>query len=388
MTATTVSGNATPTTTQGADAATTETASSLAALMGFGELAKDSTSTASAEADTEQNSQPEAGQVAVLSQLETASDGATSDSPATEETETEASAEETAAEPPKAEAQAEPDSEDALEEWLATLPKGAARKLRAQHRQIAELKRELADTKAKQPEVTAQTNASAPVVIDNRLEQVTDLRELETVEAKSRDRHDLGVRVGKLVNALREKLRGDPDLDIPGDLDSVHAELKRRGYEVEYDRKAVATQLMQIKMAAEEAVEDTAPVLEAAPKRRERLKLEAQAYEAAAADYPWLKSRQGDDWKLFEHVVKNRPEVKLLGPDWPAIVAVQIEGHKSLIARRAAKAKAAPVAAKAAAEPPKQPSRSATPRPAANSAARSRFEQSASEQDLAALMPG
>jgi|GEM_PF-1521122 len=385
MTATTVSGNATPTTTQGADAATTETASSLAALMGFGELAKESTSPESADADTEQNSQPEAGQVAVLSQLETASDGATSDSPATEETETEASAEETA----------QSDGEKTDDELVEGLPRRARKRIdtltarnKALEADKATLEAELATLRAKQPEVTAQTNASAPVVIDNRLEQVTDLRELETVEAKSRDRHDLGVRVGKLVNALREKLRGDPDLDIPGDLDSVHAELKRRGYEVEYDRKAVATQLMQIKMAAEEAVEDTAPVLEAAPKRRERLKLEAQAYEAAAADYPWLKSRQGDDWKLFEHVVKNRPEVKLLGPDWPAIVAVQIEGHKSLIARRAAKAKAAPVAAKAAAEPPKQPSRSATPRPAANSAARSRFEQSASEQDLAALMPG
>jgi len=353
--------------------------------MGFGELAKESTSPESADADTEQNSQPEAGQVAVLSQLETASDGATSDSPATEETETEASAEETA----------QSDGEKTDDELVEGLPRRARKRIdtltarnKALEADKATLEAELATLRAKQPEVTAQTNASAPVVIDNRLEQVTDLRELETVEAKSRDRHDLGVRVGKLVNALREKLRGDPDLDIPGDLDSVHAELKRRGYEVEYDRKAVATQLMQIKMAAEEAVEDTAPVLEAAPKRRERLKLEAQAYEAAAADYPWLKSRQGDDWKLFEHVVKNRPEVKLLGPDWPAIVAVQIEGHKSLIARRAAKAKAAPVAAKAAAEPPKQPSRSATPRPAANSAARSRFEQSASEQDLAALMPG
>jgi len=380
MTATTVSGNATPTTTQGADAATTETASSLAALMGFGELAKDSTSTASAEADTEQNSQPEAGQVAVLSQLETASDGATSDSPATEETETEASAEETAAEPPKAEAQAEPDSEDALEEWLATLPKGAARKLRAQHRQIAELKRELADTKAKQPEVTAQTNASAPVVIDNRLEQITDLRELDSVEAKSRDTVRSAERALDTVDDLRDAV------DV--DMDQVVQQLKAAKYDPPDDREGLVKFLGEIKRGIRAERAKAAENLDAIPRRRSHLERETQAYEAAAADYPWLKSRQGDDWKLFEHVVKNRPEVKLLGPDWPAIVAVQIEGHKSLIARRAAKAKAAPVAAKAAAEPPKQPSRSATPRPAANSAARSRFEQSASEQDLAALMPG
>jgi len=380
MTATTVSGNATPTTTQGADAATTETASSLAALMGFGELAKESTSPESADADTEQNSQPEAGQVAVLSQLETASDGATSDSPATEETETEASAEETAAEPPKAEAQAEPDSEDALEEWLATLPKGAARKLRAQHRQIAELKRELADTKAKQPEVTAQTNASAPVVIDNRLEQITDLRELDSVEAKSRDTVRSAERALDTVDDLRDAV------DV--DMDQVVQQLKAAKYNPPDDREGLVKFLGEIKRGIRAERAKAAENLDAIPRRRSHLERETQAYEAAAADYPWLKSRQGDDWKLFEHVVKNRPEVKLLGPDWPAIVAVQIEGHKSLIARRAAKAKAAPVAAKAAAEPPKQPSRSATPRPAANSAARSRFEQSASEQDLAALMPG
>jgi len=380
MTATTVSGDATPTTTQGADAATTETASSLAALMGFGELAKESTSPASAEADTEQNSQPEAGQVAVLSQLETASDGATSDSPATEETETEASAEETAAEPPKAEAQAEPDSEDALEEWLATLPKGAARKLRAQHRQIAELKRELADTKAKQPEVTAQTNASAPVVIDNRLEQITDLRELDSVEAKSRDTVRSAERALDTVDDLRDAV------DV--DMDQVVQQLKAAKYNPPDDREGLVKFLGEIKRGIRAERAKAAENLDAIPRRRSHLERETQAYEAAAADYPWLKSRQGDDWKLFEHVVKHRPEVKLLGPDWPAIVAVQIEGHKSLIARRAAKAKAAPVAAKAAAEPPKQPSRSATPRPAANSAARSRFEQSASEQDLAALMPG
>jgi len=380
MTATTVSGDATPTTTQGADAATTETASSLAALMGFGELAKESTSPESADADTEQNSQPEAGQVAVLSQLETASDGATSDSPATEETETEASAEETAAEPPKAEAQAEPDSEDALEEWLATLPKGAARKLRAQHRQIAELKRELADTKAKQPEVTAQTNASAPVVIDNRLEQITDLRELDSVEAKSRDTVRSAERALDTVDDLRDAV------DV--DMDQVVQQLKAAKYNPPDDREGLVKFLGEIKRGIRAERAKAAENLDAIPRRRSHLERETQAYEAAAADYPWLKSRQGDDWKLFEHVVKHRPEVKLLGPDWPAIVAVQIEGHKSLIARRAAKAKAAPVAAKAAAEPPKQPSRSATPRPAANSAARSRFEQSASEQDLAALMPG
>lgn len=380
MTAKTVSGNATPTATQGADSATTETASSLAALMGFGELVKESTSPESAEADTEQNSQPEAGQDAdVLSQTETASDGADAeDSPVTDETPAEASAEDTA-ETPKAEAQAEPESEDALEEWLATLPKGAARKLRAQHRQIAELKRELADTKAKQPEVTAQANASAPVVIDNRLEQITDLRELESVEAKSRDTLRSADRALDTVDDLRDAVDVDPD--------QVVQQLKAAKYDPPECRDELVKFLADIKRGIRAERAKAAENLDAIPRRRSHLQQEAQVTEAASLDYPWLRDKQGDDYKLFEQVVKSRPQVRQLGPDWPFIVAVQIEGMKALNARRSAKAKAAPVEAKAAAAPPKQPSRSSAPRPAAGSAARSRFESSGSVEDLAALMP-
>ena len=400
----TVPGNATPAAKQGADAATTESASNLAALMGFKELTTEPSAGAADAANEHNSQQPEAGPVdSDLSQLETASDGADGEAEgdklkaetpdADTDSDPEAGAEETAERKPDA---AEPDGEDVLEEWLATLPKGAARKLRAQHRQlraqdrqIAELMRELAETKAKQPEAKAeaQVSESAPVVIDNRLEHISDLRELETVEAKSRAEAKLASNVIKEVSRLRKQLSGDMDLDIPGDVDGVVRTLKSRGFNVEADRRAVAQALLDIESRAEKLLDEHEPLLEAAPRRRAYLQQEAQVLEAAAVDYPWLKTREGEDWQLFEQVVKGRPQVKLLGPDWPAIVAVQIEGHKALNARRAAKAKAAPVAAKAAAAPPKQPSRSAPPRPAAGSAARSRFEQSGKTEDLAALMP-
>lgn len=376
----TVPGNATPAATQGADAATTESASSLAALMGFKELATEP-SAGAADAANEHNSQPEAGPVdSDLSQLETASDGAQAEaSPATDEAPAEASAEETA----------QGDGEKTDDELVEGLPRRARKRIDTLTARNKALEAELATLRAKQPEAKAdaQVSESAPVVIDNRLEQITDLRELETVEAKSRDEVKLANSVLKEVSRLRKKLTGDLDLEIPGDLDAVVQTLRSKGFNVEEDRRAAAQCLLQIETRAEKLLEEHEPLLEAAPQRRAYLHQEAQVLEQAAADYPWLKTREGEDWQLFEQVVKSRPQVKLLGPDWPAIVAVQIEGYKALNARRAAKAKAAPVAAKAAAAPPKQPSRSAPPRPAAGSAARSRFEQTAKMEDLAALMP-
>lgn len=384
----TVPGNATPAATQGADAATTESASNLAALMGFKELTTEP-SAGAADAANEHNSQPEAGPVeSDLSQLETASDGANGEAEgdklkaerldADTDSDPEASAEETAERKPDA---AEPDGEDALEEWLATLPKGAARKLRAQHRQIAELKRELAETKAKQPEAKAdaQVSESAPVVIDNRLEHISDLRELETVEAKGRDTLRAAERALETVDDLRDQLDLDPEL--------VVKQLKAAKYEPPEDRDGLVKFLGEIKRGIRAERAKAAEQLDAIPRRRTHLQQEAQVMEQAAADYPWLKTKEGDDYQLFEQVIKARPQVRQMGPDWAFTAAVFVEGLKALNARRAAKAKAAPVAAKAAAAPPKQPSRSAPPRPAAGSAARSRFEQSGKTEDLAALMP-
>lgn len=384
----TVPGNATPAATQGADAATTESASNLAALMGFKELTTEP-SAGAADAANEHNSQPEAGPVeSDLSQLETASDGANgqaegdklkAETPdADTDSDPEASAEETAERKPDA---AEPDGEDALEEWLATLPKGAARKLRAQHRQIAELKRELAETKAKQPEAKAdaQVSESAPVVIDNRLEHISDLRELETVEAKGRDTLRAAERALETVDDLRDQLDLDPEL--------VVKQLKAAKYEPPEDREGLVKFLGEIKRGIRAERAKAAEQLDAIPRRRTHLQQEAQVLEQAAADYPWLKTKEGEDYQLFEQVIKARPQVRQMGPDWAFTAAVFVEGLKSLNARRAAKAKAAPVAAKAAAAPPKQPSRSAPPRPAAGSAARSRFEETGKIEHLAALMP-
>ena len=381
----TVPDHATPAANSGADA---ETASNLAALMGFKNLASE-TSAGVEDSANEQNSQPEAGPVeSVLSKLETASDGATeevegsqpkAERPEAEtDNEAEASAEETAQTKPDA---ADPEGEDALEEWLATLPKGAARKLRAQHRQIADLKRELADAKAKQPEakVETQVGESAPVVIDNRLEQITDLRELEKVEAKSRETLRSAERALETVDDLRDQLDVDPEV--------VVQQLKAAKYEPPEDREGLAKFLGEIKRNIRAERAKATDSLDAVPRRRAHLQQESQVLEQSAADYPWLKTKEGDDYQLFEQVIKARPQVRQMGPDWPFAAAVFVEGLKSLNARRSAKAKAAPVAAKAAALPPKQPSRSAPPRPAAGSAARSRFEQTAKMEDLAALMP-
>lgn len=386
----TVPADAPPAAKQDADAGTTETAGSLAALMGFKELATQTTSAGAAEAANEQNTQPEAGpEEPVLSQPETASDGAPeeveggklkAERPEAEtDSDPDASAEEDASKP-KDDAKAEAEGEDALEEWLATLPKGAARKLRQQHRQIAELKQALADAKAKQPTVEAKVSESAPVVIDNRLEHITDLRELEAVEAKSRDTLRNAERALDAVDDLRDQLDVDPE--------AVARQLKAAKYDPPEDRDGLMKLLAEIKRGIRSERAKATGELDAVPKRRSHLEQEARVMEQAAADYPWLKSREGDDYQLFEKILQARPQVRQMGPDWPFAAAVFVEGLKSLNARRAAKAKAAPVVAKAAAAPPpKQPSRSAPPRPAAGSAARSRFEQSGNQEDLAALMP-
>jgi hypothetical protein len=368
----TVPGNATPAATQGADAATTESASHLAALMGFKELATEP-SAGAADAANEHNSQPEAGPVdSDLSQLETASDGAEAEaSPATDEAPAEASAEETAP----------GDGEKTDDELVEGLPRRARKRIDTLTARNKALEAELATLKAKQPEAKAdaQVSESAPVVIDNRLEQITDLRELEKVEANSRDTLRAAERALDTVDDLRDQLDLDPE--------QVVNQLKAAKYEPPEDREGLVKFLGEIKRNIRSERAKAANQLDAIPRRRTHLQQEAQVIDAAAVDYPWLKTREGEDWQLFDQVVKARPQVKLLGPDWPAIVAVQIEGHKSLNARRAAKAKAAPVAAKAAAAPPKQPSRSTPPRPAAGSAARSRFEQTARIEDLARLMP-
>ena len=129
----------------------------------------------------------------VPSQNESASDGAG-------EAEGEA-AELSAANPEATEATAEAskateakelegDDPDALEEWLATLPKSAARKLRAQHRQLGELKRELSDLKAKQPDGSTTQPASAKGELDSQLATVTDERELNRIEAEAQVKLD------------------------------------------------------------------------------------------------------------------------------------------------------------------------------------------------------
>ena len=368
----TVPGNATPAATQGADAATTESASSLAALMGFKELATEP-SAGAADAANEHNSQPEAGPVdSDLSQLETASDGAEAEaSPATDEAPAEASAEETA----------QGDGEKTDDELVEGLPRRARKRIDTLTARNKALEAELATLKAKQPEAKAdaQVSESAPVVIDNRLEHISDLRELETVEAKGRDTLRAAERALETVDDLRDQLDLDPEL--------VVKQLKAAKYEPPEDREGLVKFVGEIKRGIRAERAKAAEQLDAIPRRRTHLQQEAQVMEQAAADYPWLKTKEGEDYQLFEQVIKARPQVRQMGPDWAFTAAVFVEGLKSLNARRAAKAKAAPVAAKAAAAPPKQPSRSAPPRPAAGSAARSRFEQTGKTEDLAALMP-
>lgn len=367
----TVPGDATPAATQDAEQGSeVESLDALTAFIAQNEARPTETAGELKPAEVEAEDAP--------SQLETASDGAAAEAtPATDEPAAEAGAEEQA-EPPEDPPATEPEGDDALEEWLATLPKGAARKLRAQHRQISELKRELADTKAKQPEGEVKARPSAPVVINNQLDHISDLRELETVEAKSRDTLRSAERALDAVDDLRDALDTDPE--------QVVRQLKAAKYEPPEDREGLVKFIGDLKRNIRAERAKATDSLDALPRRRAHLEREAQVIELAAPDYPWLRDKQGDDYQLFQQMVQARPQVKLLGPDWAFMVAVQVEGYKSLQARRAAKAKAAPVMAKAAAAaaPPKQPSRSAAPtRAAPGSAARSRFEQTGSVEDLA-----
>lgn len=369
--------NATPAATRGADA-TTETASNLAVLMGFQQLATE-TSSGAAQAADEPNSQPEAGPVkADLSQLETASDGAEGEaegeplrdeSPAAEaDSDADASAEE---EQPK------DDADKTDEEVIEGLPRRARKRIDKLTAQKKALEAELAQLRAKPPE--AKATESAPVILPptNPLHQIVDLRELEAVEAKSRDTVRAAERALDALDALREDLDADPD--------AVVRQLKAAKYEPPEDREGLVKFIRDLKQNIRGQKEQASEALEAVPKRRSHLEHEARVMELAAEDYPWLKTKTGEEYQLFEQVVKSRPLVKQMGPDWPFVVAVQIEGLKALQARRAAKAKAAPVMTKPA--PPKTPSRSAPPRVAAGSAARSRFEQTGRTEDLAALMP-
>mgnify|MGYP006266980257 CR=1 FL=1 len=332
----------------------------------------------------------------VPSQPETASDGADgevegkkleAETPeADPETEPEASAEEDG-KPATAETEAEgeklkaqppaSDDPDALEEWLATLPKAAARKLRAQHRQLGDLKRELSDLKAKQPEVTTQQSQSAPVKLP--LENVIDVRELDKLEQQAQAKLDSAEGALDAVDELREEVEFDPE--------GVRQKLKAAGHEVPEDREGQLRYLRDLKarIKAERAESDR--LVKAAPKRRQQLEAEVQASRQAAAHYPWLESREGPDYELFSKVIESRPQIRQLGPDWQFAAAVFVEGLKTLNARTAAKATAAKVMAKAPPVPPKQPSKpSAAPRAAQGSAARSRFEETGSVDDLAAAI--
>jgi len=366
----TVPDNATPAAISGAEQSRAEVGSleALAAFIATNEAGPTETDSdikpAAVEAET------------VPSQLETASDGATEADPATQATAegepaTEASAEEKASEP-------KDDADKTDDEVVQGLPRRARKRIDTLTARNKALEAEMATLKAKQPEVEAKINESAPVVIENKLDHISDLRELETVEAKSREVLRSAERALDTVDEMRDMLDTEPE--------TVVSQLKAAKYNPPEDRDGLVKFIADLKRTIRGERIKAADSLDAIPRRRSHLEQEARVLEQAVVDYPWLKTREGDDYQLFEQVVKSRPQVKQMGPDWAFTAAVFVEGLKALTARRAAKAKAAPVMAKANAAPPKQPSRSAPPRPATGSAARSRFEKSGSVEDLAAAI--
>lgn len=366
----TVPDNATPAATSGAEqSSAVGSLEALAAFIATNEAGPTETDSelkqpAAVKADTDP------------SQIETASDGAEPEMESPESNDAgqdqgEASAEEEATEP-------KDDAEKTDEEVIEGLPRRARKRIDTLTARLKAQEAELAALKAKQPEVQAKVSESAPVVIENKLDHISDLRELETVEAKSRDILRSAERALDTVDELRDLLDTEPE--------TVVRQLKAAKYEPPEEREGLVKFIAELKRTIRSERAKAAESLDAIPRRRSHLEHEARVVEQAAADYPWLKTREGDDYQLFEQVVKARPMVRQMGPDWPFAAAVFVEGLKALNARRSAKAKAAPVMAKANAAPPKQPSRSAAPRPAPGSAARSRFEETGSVEDLTAAI--
>jgi hypothetical protein len=365
----TVPDNATPAATSGADQSSIDVGSldALAAFIATNEAGPTETDSDNKPAAVEADNAP--------SQLETASDGAEAEAESPESKD-----EGQASEEASAEEQAEPkdDADKTDDEVVEGLPRRARKRIDTLTARNKQLEAEMAELRAKQPKVEAKVSESAPVVIENQLDHISDLRELEGVEAKSRNTLRAAERALDMADELRDQLDVDPE--------TVLRHLKAAKYDPPEDRDGMARFLGELKREIRAERAKAAASLDAVPRRRSHLEQEARVVEAAAVDYPWLKDRESEEYAMFEQIIRARPTVKQMGPDWPFVVAVQMEGIKSLNARRAAKAKAAPVLAKAAAAPPKQPNRSVAPRPAAGSAARSRFEETGSVEDLTAAI--
>lgn len=339
--------------------------------------------------ETDSDNQPAAVQADdAPSQLETASgDAGEADGqpPATDAAEDSPeaappSAEDVDGKPDAPSAKAPEDADpDALEEWLATLPKSAARKLRAQHRQLSELKRELTDLKAKQPEVTVSPGSPVILPNPNPLHQVVDLRELERLESQALAKLDAADGALDAVEALRDDVELDPD--------RVRQQLEGAGHKAPEDREGLLRYLRDLKGRIKSERSESDRLVKLAPRRRAELQAEAQASQQAAQHFPWLESQEGADYESFQQVLKARPVVKALGPDWQFWTACAIEGLKTIQARNAAKSRAATVMAKAPEAPARQPGKpAAAPRAAHGSAARSRFEKTGSVEDLTAAL--
>lgn len=364
----TVPDNATPAATSGAEQSSAEVGS-LEALTAF--IAGNE----AGPTETVSDQQPAAVQAEdAPSQLETASDGAEEAASETQPETAEASeaAPEASAEEPK------DDAEKTDDEVVEGLPRRARKRIDTLTARNKALEAELAQHRTKQPEATV--SESAPVILPNPnpLNQIVDVRELEAVEARSRDTMRAAERAMDTLEAMRDDLDADPD--------AVVRQLKAAKYEPPEDRDGLVKFIRDLKHRIREERVKAAEALDAVPKRRSHLEQEARVLEQASVDYPWLKSKEGEDYQLYEQVVKARPLVKQMGPDWQFTAAVFVEGLKALNARRAAKAKAAPVLAKPAQVAPKTPSRSVPPRAATGSAARRRFEETGSVEDLTAAI--
>lgn len=362
----TVPDNATPAATSGAEQSSAEVGSleALTAFIAGNEAGPTETVSELKPAAAEAEDAP--------SQLETASDGAEE---AASETQPETAEDSEAATEASAEEEPKDDAEKTDDEVVEGLPRRARKRIDTLTARLKAQEAELNQLRTKQPE--AKVSESAPVILPNPnpLNQIVDIRELEAVEARSRDTLRAAERAMDTLEAMRDDLDADPD--------AVVRQLKAAKYEPPEDREGLVKFIRDLKHRIREERVKAADALDAVPKRRSHLEQEARVLEQASVDYPWLKSKEGEDYQLYEQVVKARPLVKQMGPDWQFTAAVFVEGLKALNARRAAKAKAAPVLAKAATVPPKTPSRSVPPRAATGSAARSRFEETGSVEDLA-----
>ena len=169
------------------------------------------------------------------------------------------------------------------------------------------------------------------------------------IEAEAQVKLDSAEGALDAIDQLRDEVEFDPE--------GVKRKLEAAGHRVPEEREGQLRYLRDLKarIKAERAASDR--VVKAAPKRREQLQAEVKASRAAEVHYPWLATREGADYELYQRVVQSQPNLRSLGPDWQFKAAVFAEGLKALNARIAAKTSAGKVVAKAPPAPSKPPGR-------------------------------